>query len=286
MSMVVRLDDTPANSDTFTSDSMGALIQRGSPGWGEDYWAEIDGARVGVAESSLTLELQAGCQDSSCVNYVRLSVDIGVERGGELTLLHVEDLYPARALELLGASLDDQAPARVRDAIVATLTALDPVDPIGHLTRDCIAPMRLFEPLLNALVSPNPHNTMASWASDRFAALLEGEHLALAQTDIWRASVIAREVCVCTDLRSHGQVKLVGEVSIEGLAGSSSGSWKSRATLVPPSLSWRDRPAPNEEDVLAAIQAWRDELTDNLAARLARRGGPIMLSEITPQLEL
>lgn len=287
MSMVARLDGTPTDSDTFATGTMGALIQGGAGGWGEAYTAEVGGARVSVAASDLELVLQSGCQDASCVSYVRLKVDIGVERDGEHTRLHVEDLYPARALELLGAPLDEGAPARVREAIVETLVGLDAEDPVGNLVANCIAPMRLFEPVLNALVAPSPTGTMASWAAARFAELLKGECAARAQTEVWRARVVAREVSVCTDLRSHGQVKLVGEVELEGVSeGSKGGCWKSRATLVAPSLEWRERPEPDEDAVLEAIRAWRDELEDNLAARLARRGGPIMLSEIAPQLDL
>ncbi len=287
MSMVARLDGTPTDSDTFTTGTMGALIRGGGEGWGEAYGVEIDGARVWVAASDLELVLQSGCQDASCVNYVRLKMDIGVERGGEVTTLHVEDLYPARALELLVAPLDEGAPARVRAAIVETMTVLDAGDPVGNLVSNCIAPMRLFEPVLNALVAPNPTGTMASWATARIAELLKEECKVCAQTAVWRASVVAREVSVCTDLRSHGQVKLVGEIELEGVSeGSTGGRWKSRATLVAPSLEWRERPEPDEDVVLEAIRAWRDEFADNLAQRLARRGGPIMLSEVTPQLDL
>ena len=63
-------------------------------------------------------------------------------------------LYPSHIMDVLEMPLDADAPERVRQTIEATLRDLDPKAPVKNLVENCIAPMRLYEPLLNALVTP------------------------------------------------------------------------------------------------------------------------------------
>ncbi|MEM1349926.1 MAG: hypothetical protein AAGI01_15305, partial [Myxococcota bacterium] len=223
---------------------------------------------------------------------VRVALDVGVRYEGAEHTRHVEELFPGHVLDVLGTRLDEQAPARVRQVIRETLLKLDAEHPVENLLDNCIAPMRLYEPLLNSLLTPNPDGTMAQWMGEHLSGLLcdpEGTLVGV-NFDHFEVQVCALDVSVQNDLRASGEVKLVGDVRLKDRrTGQTRGKWKSRVTLMKPSLQWRELPAPSpqaREQLHEAVEAWRSELARNLVERLKRGAGPIMLRDVLPHHSL
>jgi len=289
----VAQTSSDVNDPLFPPDTLGALIRDGANGWTRDYSAALEGAVVYVARSSVNIERQrCACVGMEDKTYVRVALDIGISRDGVEHIRHVEELFPGHVLDVLRTPLDEQAPERVGQVIAATLLKLDEEHPVGNLLDNCIAPMRLYEPLLNSLLPPNQDGTMAQWMGEHLSGLLcdpEGTLVGV-NFDQFEVQVCALDVTVQNDLRASGEVKLVGDVRLKDRrTGQTRGKWKSRVTLMKPSLQWRELPAPSEHtraQLNEAIEAWRSELARNLVERLKRGAGPIMLRDVLPHRSL
>ena len=277
----------------FRAGTLGAFLESGKSGWPSGYEARLDGAVISIASSALCFE----CQKCSCriagaqkdVNKIRIIIDLKVERDGEEHILHVEELFPAHIMEVLEMTMDEDAPARVRRTIVDTLLKLHADLPIDNLLANCIAPMRLYEPLLNALLSPPTHDSMAQWLGQELPTLLFGDDFAV-EIGAHRVRLLGHKVALKEGFRERGEVKLTAEVAVEcqdteGM----SGQWKSRATLFKPTTTLDELPAPDassQERIHKMARRWREHLTANITRRIQEGRIPIMLSDVAPELPL
>lgn len=280
----------------FAEGTLGAFLVAGQSGWPTTFQAKLDDAIIGVASSRIRLE----CQRCSCrnpnasnrdIDKVRIALDMRVERDNEEHLLHVEELFPAHILQVLHAPMDEHAGARVRRIITDTLLELDEESPVENLITNFIAPMRLYEPLLNALVPPPERDSLAFWLDEELPMLLfedkEELHLEVGSQHV---CIQISELLFKTGLRAQGEVKLIAKIDLHcNETGEQRGQWKSRATLMKPTQTWHSLPAPSAtskkriEDLAAE---WRDLLRANITRRVEAGQTPIMLSDVAPELPL
>ncbi len=293
-----QLGSTPSEQTTqpdFKEGTLGAFLLQGHSGWPHIYGAQLDGAFINVASSELRFECQHCTKQSanSEVSYVRVCLDLMVERDGERHIRHVEELFPSFIMEVLSTPLDDDAAARVRRTISETLWALDEDSPVDNLLDNVIAPMRLYEPLLNALIAPPDENSLAAWLGQHLEHMIcdDAQEKTLAEVTVngCHVRVRAREIAIQHNLRASGEVKVVGEVEVCcAQTGAKQGGWKSRASLMKPSMASRSLPTPQNlskvqlDDITAS---WREELKQNISERLEHgKPGKIKLSEVLPEL--
>ena len=277
----------------FGPNTLGALLATGERGWPEAFSAEVDGARIGVASSSVRFERQSclhGAQGST-LSYVRVALDLVVEQGGERQIRHVEELFPCFVIEVLNGALDERAAERVRQAIASTLRELKGPNPVERFLACPISPMRLYEPILNALVAPPEGDSLAAWLGQHLQGVLCGEEddtLVEVTVHGCCVKVRAREVAMQHNLRASGELKLVGEVEVCcAETGAKRGAWKSRAVLMKPSLQARSLPQPSSPQRYASLSdCWRRRLEENLTARLSQCVGRFRLSEVLPELAI
>lgn len=300
-----QLGSTPSDQTTqpdFKEGTLGAFLVQGLSGWPQTFGAHLDGAFINVASSEIRFECQQCCtpressEDSTHeVSYVRVSIDLLIDRDGERHIRHVEELFPCFIMEVLNVALDEDAAARVRRTITETLWALDEDEPVDNLLHNMIAPMRLYEPLLNALIAPPDQDSLAAWIGQHIEGMLctDAQNKTLAEVIVngCRVRIRAREVAMQHNLRASGEVKLVGEVEVScAHTGTKQSEWKSRAVLMKPSLIARSLPTPDlscKERFDMLTSTWRERVEQNLSAHLAtgntRR---FKLSEILPELAL
>ncbi len=282
----------PQNHPTpdFAPGTLGRFLAQGDAGWPSEFTAEVGDATVRVGSSRLRIERQPGCAQSpaGCAK-VRIALELVVEQGQERFSRPVEDLFPAQSLDALDALMDEQAPARVRAALHDVLVALCPEDPAGHLSHDPIAPMRLYEPVLEALAAPADQRSMAGWLRERLPQLLLGQGpVASARLGELEASVEAVELEVKGGLRARGEVKLMALVQL-ARGGQVCGSWRGRAVLMAPMARFErvEAPAPEEQAAMAGvIEEWREELSQRLASALASGCATIRPCQIMPERPL
>lgn len=280
----------------FAEGTLGAFLVAGQSGWPTTFHAHIDDARIGVACSRVRIECQhCSCRNESAANRdldkVRIALDISVERGGEEHLLHVEELFPSHILQVLHAPMDELAGARVRRTIADTLLDLDGENPVENLVTNFIAPMRLYEPLLNALVSPPERDSLATWLDAELPTLLFEEQGEIElEVGTQRVRLHISELAFKTGLRAQGEVKLIAKIDLHcNETGEQRGAWKSRATLMKPTTTWHTLPAPSassKKRIEDLAREWRALLQENIAKRVEEGRTPIMLSDVAPELPL
>lgn len=268
-------------------------------GWPREFGTHLDGAYVGVARSELRFECQR-CRTNavldatagSDVSYVRVCLDLLVEQDGTQHIRHVEELFPCFIMEVLHMQLDEHVAARVRRTIMETLVSLNEEEPVENLLQNMIAPMRLYEPLLNALLAPPEQDSMAAWLDTHIKDFLCTQDDTLAEVTIngCHVRLKASDVAIQNNLRASGEVKVLGHVEVCcAQTGQKKGEWKSRAVLMPPSLRTRELPEPDEscqQRFQALTDVWRKRLEENLSEHLSDGVGRFRLSEVLPELPL
>lgn len=294
----------------FAPGTVGDFLVRGKEqGWPETFGATLGDATVNVARSEVRFECQQCCDPTRrtsasspvesgdatarAVSYVRIALDLVVEREGVQHMRHVEEMFPCFILNVLHMELDSEAARRVSETIEETLRALDASQPVSNLLHNMIAPMRLYEPLLNALLAPPQKDSLAAWLDEHIREMLctcDGDTLVDITVNDCRVKLKARDVAIQNNLRASGEVKLHGEVEVCcARTGEKKGEWKSKAVLMKPSLLARSLPSPDascKERLSLLTDSWRKRLEENLSEQLS--GGPrrFRLSEVIPELAL
>ena len=271
----------------FAPGTLGAFLLAGSSsqGWPAAFTLRLGQETLRVRRSALSLECQ-GCssrsQEGADLYKLRVCLEFEVSLQGQLHVRHVEDLYPMSILEALHAALDlESAAARVQEASHLALRALDEDAPLEAFLASCIAPMRLYEPLLNALVPPAPSDSVGCWLHEHLRqVLLEAEGVLLRLRHEGRAIELqVQQLQVQRSLRTPNEVKLLGRVVAQDEhTGQLQGSWRQRCTLLAPSLRWDQRQVERDpRAVERAIDAWRAHLRHSLERALAEGQCPSTL---------
>lgn len=279
----------------FAPGTLGAFLISGQTGWPTEYSTQLDGAVVGVNKSWIKSEHQCCSRTTGerpAVKYVRIALELSVFRDGELQCLRVEEMFPGHIMDVLDSPLDEHAAARVRRSIVDTLVALDAEEPVENLLGNCIAPMRLYEPLLNALVQPPARDSLAEWVDQNMSGLLCNEDGELIEVEAHGClvKVRAKELAINSGLRAQGEIKLVGHVEVVcPQTGQRRGEWKSRAVLMRPSMKLHNLPAPDEATftmIQDLANSWRDDFVKNLTNKLSDGPRRFALADVVPELQL
>lgn len=271
MTVAFHPSETPIPK--FESSTVGSFLLFGEHGWPASFEVRLGEQPVQITGSKLRLESQrceGRCED---VRYVRIALDVrvGGEHGREL---HVEDLFPARILEVLHTPLDPSAAQRVREAIVQTMLQIDPNEPACALVSNCLAPIRLYEPILDALVAPPQPQTLAGWIAANLPAMLQDEEGLSMSVENERcvATLRAVELGVQHSLRSWGELRLTAQLETRCRSTDRClGSTKARIALMAPGTRLNGRPAPRAEQLPAladAVRLWRAELAERVRAHI------------------
>lgn len=291
----------------FAPGTVGDFLVRGKEqGWPAQFGAQLGDATINVGRSEVRFECQQCCDPASQANvsgqgepmtsrgvsYVRISLDLMVECEGVQHVRHVEEMFPCFILNVLHMELDVDAAQRVSDTIAQTLRELDASAPVSNLLNNMIAPMRLYEPLLNALLAPPQKDSLAAWLDEHIQEMLCpcDDTLVDITVNDCRIKLKARDVAIQNNLRASGEVKLHGQVEVCcARTGEKKGEWKSKAVLMKPSLLARTLPSPDDsckERLSMLTDSWRRRLEENLCEQLS--GGPrrFRLSEVMPELPL
>jgi hypothetical protein len=274
MTVAFHPSETPIPD--FEPSSVGSFLLFGERGWPAAFVARLGDAPVQISGSRLRLESQrceGRCED---VRYVRIALDVrvGGESGREL---HIEDLFPARILDVLHTPLNPSAAERVRVAIEQTMLQMDPHSPACALVSNCLAPIRLYDPILDALIAPPPAQTLVSWIAEHLPRMLQGEDGEVLSVETERCSTTLRavEIGLQHSLRHWGELRM--SALIETLCPDTRrclGSNKVRVALLEPStrLAGRAAPSPDQLPSLAReVEQWRDELRERISEHMRSR---------------
>lgn len=267
----------------FSPGTLGEFLVNGQRGWPSGFGVELSDGRVHVAKSHVTLECQ-GCsarsEQGQDLYKIRVSLHFQIDKAGELHERHVEDLYPMSILEALHEAFDiEGAMVRVDEAVKSCLDGK-----LDEFLGSCIGPMRLYEPLLNALVPPAPQDSVGGWLHEHLQqVLMEAEGVLLRLKHQGKAMELqVQQLQINRGLRCPNEVKLLGRlVAQDEATGEVEGSWRQRCTLLGSSLEWDKRKVaqPQREQLQAALGQWRDELRRELEDALAHGETPAQLAK-------
>lgn len=274
MTVAFHPSETPI--PCFEPSTVGSFLLVGERGWPSAFAATLGGEPVQISGSRLRLESQrcAGrCED---VRYVRIALDVrvGGDAGREL---HIEDLFPARILDVLHTRLNPSAAERVRVAIEQTMLQIDPNSPAGALVSNCLAPIRLYEPILDALVAPPQPLTLAGWIAEHLPAMLHDEEgIALVVTsDQCVTTLRAVEIGLQHTLRHWGELRMSAQVETRCKnTDRCLSANKVRVALLEPSTQLNGRAAPTPDQIpalQAVVTEWRAELATRIVDHMSQR---------------
>lgn len=269
----------------FAPQTLGAFLVDGQRGWPKAFDVQLGESVIRVSKSHITLECQ-GCsersQEGQDLYKLRLSIHFEILDQGQRHERHVEDLYPMSIMEALHSVLDvDQAAARVRQAIEQTLNQSQ--TPIETLLSSCLGPMRLYEPLLNALVPPAPEHSVGGWLTEHLKqVLLEAEGVLFRLKHQGKALELqVQQLQVNRGLRCPNEVKLLGKlVAQDEQTGALEGAWRQRFTLLDASLKWDQRKLErDDQEISGVLERWRQSVRQELERALEEGDTPDKLGK-------
>lgn len=264
---------TPLLESLFHPGTLGAFLSQSAQGWPEAFGAQVGSARVRVSRSEVKIERQHRSErcGGGILTYVRISLEMTIARQGcEDEVRRVEEMFSGDHLDLLDLPLDDGAPGRVARGLAEAIRALDPETPIDRLLADCLAPMKLFEPLLDALLPELPPGCLGRDLNTTLHRLLEAR-----DGELWRSAIDAdheaRLVVVrpraYDGFRYHGQVR--GRACIELRCRHTDkrlGLWKTDTPVLKPDTHAHLLPHHGQlsDTIEASLASWGDELRRTL----------------------
>lgn len=269
----------------FAPQTLGAFLVEGQRGWPKAFDITLGESAIRVSRSHVTMECQ-GCSDRSeegqDLYKIRLAISFEILDQGQLHHRQVEDLYPMSIMEALHSELDiEQAAARVRLAMAQALSQTQA--PFEELLSSCLGPMRLYEPLLNALVPPAPEHSVGGWLADHLKqVLLETEGVLFRLKHQGKALELqVQQLQVNRGLRCPNEVKLLGKlVAQDEQTGALEGAWRQRFTLLDASIKWDQRKLDRDDPKISGVlERWRQSVRQELERALEEGDTPDKLGK-------
>ena len=236
-----------------------------------------------VVSSGIRVHKQCCATSTEDIDKLCIWLDFELDGCGPTRPFHIEDLFAMSSIEVLQEDVADNAPQRVSEAIGAALAAQTATMSLEMLASTCMLPMRMYEPVLDALLSPVDEDTLAAFVQRALPTMLEnqGEPFLEYQRDGHRVDVRITECRVQHGLRTPNALKIITQISwsVEGDT-SRQGCWRSREFLFDPTPTLTQRPALTQDECSARICQWRARLRQALEQTTIGGFAPIRLKQL------
>lgn len=236
-----------------------------------------------VVSSGIRVHEQCCASAGEDIQKLCIWLDFELKGCGSPRPFHIEDLFAMSSIEVLQEDLAANAAQRVTQAIGSALAQQLASMPLEILVSTCMMPMRMYEPILDALLSPVNEDTLAAFVQRALPMMLEnhGEPFLKYERDGHIVDVQITECRVQHGLRTPNALKILTQISwsVEGDL-TRQGCWRSRGFLFDPTPDLMQRPAPTQDECVARLGQWRNRLRHVLEQVTVGGFAPICLKQL------
>lgn len=269
------------SQEVFGPKSIGRFLVDGT--WTPAFAFSNDRLSMRVVSSGIRVHQQCCADAKEDIQKLCIWLDFELKGCGKPKPFHIEDLFPMSSVEVLQEDLAPDAAQRVAHAIGDALAKQLALMPLEVLASTCMLPMRMYEPILDALLSPVHDDTLAAFVQRALPTMLEnqGEPFLKYERDGHVVNVRITECRVQHGLRTPNALKILTQISwsVEGDL-DRQGCWRSRGFLFDPTPALMQRPAPTNDECLARLGQWRARLRRVLEQTTISGFAPIRLKQL------
>lgn len=264
----------------FPKDSIGQFLSAGV--WPEQASVSVNGVVIKVVGSHLCLKWQKQPSSPHPIGKIRIGLDLVFEVDDQAHDFHLEDLFSISTMEVLKEHYSqDEAMGRVIDAIKEAIVQM-PI-PIEMAMGNCLMPMRLYEPILDALLPPTKDDSMANFLQRTLPALLlnEGVPFVTFEDDEHIINITFVECQNRHSFRNPNAIKLICTISwAQKHSDNADGLWKSKGILLADAHHLSHEPAPNQATHQQALNQWRQMLRAQIQHHIANGFAPLRIKQL------